>query len=438
MAVKIDSRIKKIIERDRKVMLTTTRVAFPFVADKAEGDYAYDISGNRFIDFANFIAVYPLGDNSNYEIRAAAKKQMDKLMHAAFLDFYSELPVKFAENLISMFPKGFGKVFFSNSGTEANEDAIKLSKIFTKRTHLIAFYNAFHGRSMGSLSLTASRTEHRAYLAPFIPVSHAPFPYPYRCRFHEDDPEECSKESIEFIEKNILEREVPPSEVAAIFFEPIQGEGGYIVPPKGFFKQLRELADKHGILLVDDEIQAGYMRTGKFLALSNFGVAADIYTMAKALGAGLPLAATISKTSLGDTAPGQHAGTFGGNLVAVAAANASLKYVKRNMRGLQLQVKRKSKAIFKRLNEMKESYEIVGDVRGIGLMIGMELVKNKKSKEYAIKEREKIVTDCFNNGLLLLSAGRSTIRIIPPITISSVNIEKGLDVLEEAIKNNSK
>jgi 4-aminobutyrate aminotransferase len=434
MNVKVGKKAKVVMDRDRKIMLTTTREIFSFVAESGGGDYAYDVSGNRFIDFTSFVGVYTLGVNANAEIRNAVKRQVDKLMHPAFLDFYSELPVKFAENLISMFPPGFGRVFFSNSGTEANEDAIKLSKIFTKRPHLIAFYNSFHGRSMGSLSLTATKTVHKAHFGPFVSVSHAPFPYPYRCPLHAEDPEECSKESLEYIERNILDKEVPPDEVAAIFFEPVQGEGGYIVPPKGFFKGLRELADDYGILLVDDEIQAGYMRTGKFLALNNFGVNADIYTMAKAIGGGLPLAATISRTSLGDTPAGSHAGTFGGNLVAVAAANASLNYVRRNMRNLQAQVREKGRTIMKRLNEMKERYEIIGDVRGIGMMIGTELVKNKKTKEYAIKEKDGILMECFNNGLLLLPAGKSTIRFIPPITISKANLEKGLDIFEEAVK----
>lgn len=437
MPVKIGSRAKNIISRDKKVILTTTRGMLPFVAERGAGDYVYDVEGNRFIDFTSFISIYNFGVNANPQIRGAVKKQVDRLMHPAFQDFYAELPVRFAEKLLTLFPPGFGKVFFSNSGTEANEDAIKHAKISTNRRHVIGFYNAFHGRTLGSLALTSTKTAQRAHFGPFVNVSHAPFPYPYRCAFHTDDPEECSKESIGYIEKNILGKEVPPDEVAAIFFEPIQGEGGYIVPPRGFFKMLRELADEYGILLVDDEIQAGYMRTGKFLALENFGTTADIYTMAKAIGGGLPLGVTVSKTSVGDFPPGSHAGTFGGNLVCVAAADATLDYVKRNMHSLQRQAKEKGSKIMKRLNEMKDVYEVVGDVRGIGLMIGLEFVKTKASKEYAARERDSIVTDCFSNGLLLLPAGKSAIRVIPPITISSADLEKGLDVLEEAIKANS-
>ncbi len=427
-----------IISRDRRVIFTTTREKVPFVVQKGSVDIVYDADGRRYIDFTSFVGIYTLGVNGTASIRNAAKKQVDVLMHPAFQDFYAEMPVRFAEELVSMFPRGFGRVFFSNSGTEAVEDAIKLSKMFTKRHHLIAFYNAFHGRSLGSLALTASKTTQRASFGPFINVSHAPYPNPYRCQFHSDEPDECAKESIDFIERNILGKEVPPEEVAAIFFEPVQGEGGYIVPPMSFFKQLREMAGKYGILLVDDEIQAGYMRTGKFLALENFGVTADIYTMAKALGGGLPIGATVARSSLGDVPEGSHAGTFGGNLVAVAAARASLEYVKRNMRSLQAQVKMKGKIAMKRMQEMKERYEMVGDVRGIGLMLGMEFVKDKESKAYAAKERDAIIGRCFAKGLLLLPTGVSAIRLIPPIPISVANLQKGLDIIEESIRETSK
>ncbi len=435
MGVRIDARISDVIRRDSKIMLTTTRGPFPkhtFVSDHGDGDYAYDVSGNRFIDFSSFISVYNFGVNANAEIRNAVKDQVDRLMHPAFTDYYSEHPVKFAEKLITMFPNGFGRVFFSNSGTEANEAAIKFAKIFTKRQYVIAFYNAFHGRTYGSLGMTSSNKVQRAHFGPFNSVIHAPYPYPYR--FPYGDEEECSRFCISQLRDVILEKDVASEEVAAIFIEPVQGEGGYIVPPKSFVKELRKLANDNGILLVADEVQSGYMRTGKFLALDNFGVEADIYSMAKALGGGLPFGATVTRKSLGDIPRGAHANTFGGNLLAVAAANASLDYVKRNMRNLQGQVREKSAMILKRLHEMKEKYEIVGDVRGIGLMIGMELVKSKDTKEYADKARNTVMFECFNRGLLLLPAGRSTIRLIPPITMSKGNIERGLDVLEGTVR----
>jgi len=433
MDTKITSKIKSIIERDKKVIMTSTRESYPFVSDHGDGDYIYDIAGNRFIDFSSFISVYNLGVNANRMVRDAVKKQADKLMHSAFTDYYSELPVAFAENLVSMFPKGFGKVFFSNSGTEANEAAIKFSRIFTKRQYTISFYNSFHGRTLGSLSLTASKSIQRQGFGPFPSTIHVPFAYCYRCPFKQEYPS-CGLACLDYIKEYPLAKEVSPGEVAAIFIEPVQGEGGYIVPPKDFIRGVRKLATENGILLVDDEVQAGYMRTGKFLALDNFSVNADIYTMAKSLGGGLPIGATITRNSLGTVPPGSHANTFGGNLISVAAAQASLKYVKENLRIIEQGVKKKGGYIMKRLNEMKSQYEIIGDVRGIGLMIGVEIVKDKKSKAYGIEEREAIINECFKKGLLLLPAGKSTIRLIPPLTMSDKNIERGMDLFEHSVK----
>ncbi len=431
-----NSRISEVIKRDKKIFLTTTRSAFDFVADHGDGDFTYDINGKKLIDFSGFIAVYNLGINGNAEIRTAIKKQVDKLMHAAFTDYYSELPVQFGESLIKMFPKGFGKMFLSNSGTEANEAAIKFARIFTKRQYILSFYNGFHGRTMGSLGLTASRAVHRAHFGPFSGVVHAPYPYPYRCLFNHHDDHDCGEDYLDYIKEYIFKKEIDPQEIAAIFFEPIQGEGGYIVPPKSFMKGLRKLANENGILLVDDEVQAGYMRTGKFLALENFGIEADIYTMAKALGGGLPMGATVVRSNLGDLPRGAHANTFGGNNVAVAAANASLNYVSKHKKELENGVKRKGEIILKRLREMQDDYEIIGDVRGIGLMVGIELVKDRKTKEHAVEEREKIVKSAFNKGLLLLTCGESVIRFAPPLTISEASIDRGLDILEQAIKEN--
>jgi 4-aminobutyrate aminotransferase len=428
-----EKRIAGILKRDSEVFLTTTRSAFNFVADHGDGDFAYDINGKKLIDFSGFIAVYNLGVNGNKGIRDAIKKQVDKLTHAAFTDYYSEPPVLFAESLIKMFPKGFGRMFLSNSGTEANEAAIKFARIFTGRQYVISFYNSFHGRTMGSLGLTASRTVQKTHFGPFVGAIHVPYPYPYRCLFNHGD-HDCGEDYLEYINEYIFKKEVDPKEVAAIFFEPIQGEGGYIVPPKSFMKGLRKIATENGILLVDDEIQAGYMRTGKFLALENFGIEADIYTMAKALGGGLPIGATIARKSLGNLPRGAHANTFGGNHLSIAAARASLDYVKSHKSELEKGIKKKSDMILKRLKEMQDDHEIIGDVRGIGLMIGMELVKDRKTKEHAVKEREEIVKTAFKKGLLLLTCGESVIRIAPPLTISEDSVEKGMCILEDSLK----
>ena len=432
MSVKIGDKTRSVVKRDSKIMINTTRESYPFVPDHGDGDFVYDIEGNRFIDFSTFISVYNIGVNANKEVRDAAKKQIDLLMHSAFTDYYNEKPVAFAEKLVDFMPKGFGRVFFSNSGTEANEAAIKFAKLFTGRSHIIAFYGAFHGRTGGSLGLTASKAIQREHFGPFPNVVHAPYAYCYRCPLKLEYPS-CGIACADVIKEEILSKAVPKNEVAAIFMEPIQGEGGYVVPPKEFVRKIRKTADDIGALLVADEVQSGYMRTGKFLAMDNFGVDADIYTMAKSLGGGLPFAATVARSSLGNIPKGAHANTFGGNLVAVAAANASLEYLKRNMKSLTSGIMKRSSYMIRRLNEMKDRYDIIGDVRGIGLMIGVEFVKDKKTKEPAAEKVEKILLECFNKGLLLLPAGMSTIRIIPALNAEMDNIEKGLDIFEEAV-----
>ena len=435
--VKIGDRTRRVIARDKKVFLTTTREVYPFVADHGNGDFVYDFEGNKFLDFSSFISVYNLGVNGTPEIRKAVIEQAGKLMHSAFTDYYAELPVEFAENLLKLMPSGFGKMFLSNSGTEANEAAIKFSKLFTNRQYLMAFYNAFHGRSTGSLALTASKIVQREHFGPFSDTVHVPYAYCYRCPLKQTYPD-CGFACVDYIKKYPLSKEVSGKEIAAFVFEPVQGEGGYVVPPMDYFKEIKKLADDYGMLLIDDEVQAGYMRTGKFLALDNFGIKADIYTMAKAVGGGLPLGVTVASTSLGDIPSGSHATTFGGNLVSIAAANASIKYILGNKQKLSREVVQKGALIMKRLMQMKEDYEMVGDVRGIGLMIGMELVKDKKTKVPAVKEREGILNDLFQSGMLVLPSGESSIRLIPPLTISYENLEKGMDLLESAIAKASK
>lgn len=434
IVIHMGKKAAEIIKRDHNVFLNTSMLDYNFVLKGGDGDFVYDIDGKKVIDFTSFIGVYNLGINSNEAVRTAIKKQIDVMMHGAFNEFYSELPIQFGEALIKMFPKGFGRIFLSNSGTEAVEAAIKYAKYFTRRQYTIAFYRAFHGRTMGSLAMTSSKNIQRSHFGPFTGVMHAPYVYPYRCPFKHREGEECGPEYIDYIRENILKREAPPEEVASIIFEPIQGEGGYIVPTKSFVTGLRELADEFGIALIDDEVQAGYMRTGKFLALDHFGVKADIYAMAKAIGAGLPLAATVVKSGFGDVPEGVNANTFGGNLAAVAGAYESLKYIQKNQKTLEHDIKSKGAHIMKRLEDMKDRYEMVGDVRGLGLMIGVELVKDKKSKIYATTERDTILKIALDNGLLLLPSGESTVRILPPLTISKNSIDKGLDILEAAIR----
>lgn len=433
----MEDKIAKTIRKDKELFFTTTRESFNFVAGSAGGDFAYDANGRKLIDFSTFISVYNLGDNGTAEVRNAAKRQIDRLMHAAFADFYAELPIEFAETMLKLLPAGFGRFFLSNSGTEANEAAIKFSRIFTGRQYLLSFYGAFHGRSLGSLSLTASKSVQREHFGPFPNALHAPYAYCYRCPLKSEYPG-CGIACADYIRKNTLSKEAGAKEVAAIFMEPIQGEGGYIVPPKEFVKEIRKICDDNGILLVSDEVQAGYMRTGSFLAMDNFHVKADMYTMAKSVGGGLPLGVTVARKSLGDLPAGSHATTFGGNLVSVAAGLAALKHVTANREKLSSYAREKGAYIMKRLDKMKDDYEIVGDVRGIGLMIGVEFVKSKRTKEPAIRERNSVLDSAFKNGLLLLPAGQSSIRLIPPLTISRSSLEKGMDIFEEAVRNASK
>ncbi len=431
--IKISKKANDVIKKDKNLFVTTTRESYPFVADRGDGDFAYDISGNKFIDFSSFISVYNFGVNANAKVREAIKAQVDKLMHSAFTDYYAELPVKFAEEFTSMFPKQYGKLFLSNSGTEANEAAIKFSKVITKRSSIMAFYNSFHGRTNGSLALTSSKIVQREHMGPFVNAVHVPYPYCYRCPLHQSYPD-CGFACIDYIKDYPLSKEVAGEEIAAFVVEPIQGEGGYIVPPKDYFKELKRLTDSYGMLFVSDEVQAGYFRAGKPAALDNFGVHADIYTFAKSVGAGLPLGVTMLKRSLPDIPAGAHANTFGGNLAVIAGAHALAKHVKNNMRSIEEQVHTKGRIMKSRLEKMKERYEIIGDVRGMGMMLAIELVKDRKTKEPAVKERDSIMERCFYDGLLMLPAGVSTIRIIPPLTMSMHNIEEGLGILESVVE----
>jgi len=347
------------------------------------------------------------------------------------------LPIKFGETLLKFFPKDFGKIFLSNSGTEANEAAIKFSKIFSNNQYMISFYNSFHGRSQGSLSLTSSKLIQREHFGPFLNSIHVPYPYCYRCPFKQTDSETCGFACIDYIKKYALSKEVSGKEVAGFFIEPIQGEGGYVVPPKNYFKELKKLLDKEQIMLIDDEIQAGVMRTGKFLALDNFDINADIYTFGKSIGGGIPIGVTVVRKNK-NIPSGSHANTFGGNSIAMAGGNALLNHIYKNKIDIEKEIKEKSKIILNRLNEIKEKYEIVGDVRGIGLMIGVEFVKSKKTKQPAIDKRNEIVKQAFYKGLILLGCGESSIRLIPAITIQKYNIEKALDIFEQLIKNADK
>ncbi len=416
-----------IIKRDIKAMTTAMMRDYPFVFRKGRGSFVWDVENRRYIDFASSIAVM----NAGYcvpEVVSAIKKQLANGTHCAFPDFYAETPITFVETLLDTMPSPLnkGNVFLTNSGTESNEAALKLAKWNKRRRYLIAFEHCFHGRTMGSLSMTNSKPVQREGFAPFLPVRHVPYPYWYQMKM---EPDECSNYCLDRLEKTIKQI---GGECSALFIEPVQGEGGYIVPPKGFVKGVREICNTYDIVMCDDEVQAGCWRTGKFLAIENFGVTPDIISMAKALGGGLPLGAMIAKPGLMKWNRGSHSNTFGGNLLACAAGRETLKYMKKKKLGRN--AIRIGRFIMKRANEMKEKYDNIGDVRGIGLMIGIEIVHDKKSRKPDTAERDFILHKSFDNGLILLGAGHSVIRICPPLSITKAQASHGMDIIEGSIK----
>lgn len=419
------SRSSHVIDRDLDVISSSLTREYNFVYKKAKGCYVWNVEGKQFLDFAAAVAVMNVG-HSNPMVSNSVKQQLKQGTHCGFSDFYAELPVRFAENLVSMLPKHLDRVFLSNSGTESVEAAYKLARWYTKKKWVIAFKGAFHGRTMGSLSLTNSKPIHRDRFAPFLPVKHVPYPNCYNMNMESN---ECSDYCLSKLENTMKKLD---NDLAAVFVEPIQGEGGYIVPPKGFLKSVKKLCKEHNALLCDDEVQAGFFRTGKFLAIDNFGVKPDIVSMSKSIGSGLPIGATIANKKIMKWPPGSHANTFGGNLLACAAGVAALDFAKKKKLGQN--ATKIGSLMLKRLKEMKEKYEIIGDVRGIGLMIGIEIVQSKKSRKPAKRLRNTILCEALEKRLLLLPAGESSIRICPPLIITKQQANKGLDILEKSVK----
>ncbi|MEM3397174.1 MAG: acetyl ornithine aminotransferase family protein [Thermoplasmata archaeon] len=426
---------KKIVEEDTKYLATSTKTS-PVVAAKAKNAILEDVDGNVYIDFSAGIGVLNLG-HCHPAIVEAIKTQSEKLMHFAGTDFYYEIQVELAKKLCEITPGKFAKkVFYTNSGAESNEAAIKLARWSTQRKQFMAFISAFHGRTMGALALTASKPVHRDRYFPMMPgVNHIPYAYCYRCRYKLEYPS-CDIWCAKILDEVYFDTFIPPEEVAGIFAEPVQGEGGYIVPPKEFLPEIKKIAEKHKILFIDDEVQAGFGRTGKMFAIEHFGVVPDIVSIAKAMGSGIPIGAIVFNAKYDWGVEGAHSNTYGGNLVSCAAAIATIDVIQKEK--LTARAEKLGKSMSKRLNEMKEKYELIGDVRGLGLMQATEFVKNRKTKEYAKKERDRIVELAYKRGLILLPCGKSGIRYIPPLTIEEEYLEKGLDVLESCIKDASK
>lgn len=425
----------EIIQKDKKYIMQSFSRWYPLVVDRGEGAYVYDVDGNRYLDFNAGIAVMALGHGNKATIKAIVE-QAQRLLHYSFTDFLYEPAIRLAEKLSKISPQGEGaKVFFANSGAEANEAMIKAARWSTRRQYIIAHTGSFHGRTLGALSLTASRQVQRRYFGPLLPsVEHVPFPYCYRCPFRLD-PESCGLYCVDYVEEQTL-RYIPPEEVAIFVAEAIQGEGGYIPAPDGYFVKLKKLLDKHGILLGIDEVQSGIGRTGRWFAIEHYGVIPDYVSLAKALGGGLPLGALVGREELMELDPGSHASTFGGNPVACAAAMSVIEEIEK--KGLLGQATVKGEHVVKRLREMQAKYPIIGDVRGKGLMVGAELVKDPKTKAPAKEELQKVLIGAWKRGLALIGAGDSTIRISPPLTITEEELDIGLDIIEDEIKAVSK
>ncbi len=423
--MKTSQKSKEIIERDKKVVSPSLTRPYEFVVDHAEGSTIFDIDGNAYVDFAASVAVMNIGYNCK-KVKEAVCTQMEKMVHCGFSDFYSEIPVKLSEKLSQM--TGYEKVFLSNSGAESVEAAQKLAFWYTKRCGMIAFYRAFHGRTLGALSLTSSKIKHKEHF-PSLRVVHSHYAYCYRCPLNLEYPQ-CGISCAQEIERTIFKRELSPKDTAAIVVEPIQGEGGFIVPPPEFHKEVRRICDENDLLLIADEVQSGGFRTGKFMAMENFDVRADVVCMSKSIGGGIPLGATLSSSEIMSWPPGAHANTFGGNLLAAAGGLATLEFMEDKKLGEK--AVEKGNYLMGRLNELKEKYPIIGDVRGIGLMIGVELVK--ANKDPAVEERETIVKKALEGGLILLPAGDSVIRFVPPLIIKRNEIDRGLEIFENALK----
>ncbi len=422
---KFGKKSEEIISRDNKVISPSLTRSYDLVIDHANGSIIYDIEGNSYIDFASSVAVMNIGYNCK-KVKDAVCAQIGKMVHCGFSDFYAEAPVKLAEKLCEM--TGYEKVFLSNSGAEAVEAAMKLAFWYSKKSSMIAFYKAFHGRTLGALSLTSSKIKHKERF-PSLRVLHSYYAYCYRCPFNLEYPE-CGIACALEIEKTIFKRELSPNDTSAIVVEPIQGEGGFIIPPKEFHREIKRICEENNILLIADEIQSGGFRTGKFMAMENFDVKADIVCMSKSIGGGIPLGATLSSGEIMSWAPGTHANTFGGNLLAAAGGLATLEFMESKKLGEK--AAEKGRYMLKRLNELKEKYPIIGDVRGIGLMIGVELVEENKAP--AIEKRDLIVKKALDGGLILLPAGDSVIRFVPPLIIKRDEMDKGLEIFESALK----
>jgi len=421
---------KALVQRDHGVISSSYTRDYPLVAKTGRGAMVEDVDGNTFLDFAAGIAVVSTG-HCHPAVVAAIQTQAADLIHMSCTDFYYPGMVDLAEKLASIAPgKEPKRVYFGNSGTEAIEAAMKLARYHTKRDQFIAFHGCFHGRTLGSLSLTASRAVQRRHFGALLGgVFHAPYPNTYRGA-HGVRPEHAAADALTFIENELFKRLVDPEEVAGIFIEPIQGEGGYLPAPAEFLQGLARISNKHGIMLVVDEVQSGMGRTGKWWAAEHSVIEPDMICVAKGIASGMPLSAVIAKQSVMDWKPGAHASTFGGNPVSIAAALATIGLIEREYLA---NAARMGEFMFERMADWPERHKIVGQVRGKGLMIGVEIVRDQKTKEPAADLRHRILEAAFHKGLLILGAGESTLRISPPLMIDQEQAEFAVRTIEASI-----
>jgi 4-aminobutyrate aminotransferase len=421
---------KAIIARDATVVSPSYTRGYPFVMERGYGAMVEDVDGNVFLDCAAGIAVNATG-HSHPDVVKAITEQAQRFLHMSGTDFYYEPQVRLAEELAAVVPiDGGARSFFGNSGTEAIEACIKLARYATKRDNLIAFLGGFHGRTLGALSLTASKAIQRRGFGPMMPgVYHAPYANCYRCPLGLKS-ESCAAECLNYIEDQIFLHLVSPDEVAAIVVEPIQGEGGYVVPPDHFIQRLRELTATHGILLVADEVQSGMGRSGKMFAIEHTGVRPDMIAIAKGIASGMPLGVAVARADIMTWPPGAHASTFGGNPVSCAAAVATTKLLKERLVANAAEV---GGHLFAALKALVDKHRLIGDVRGRGLMIGVELVRDRNTKERATAERDAVVNAAFDRGLLLLGAGKNAIRFSPPLVLTKDQADTAVKIFDEAL-----
>jgi 4-aminobutyrate aminotransferase len=429
---------QRVLAGDQQYISPSYTRSYPLVAKSGRGIVVTDVDGNEFYDFSAGIAVTSTG-HCHPDVVAAIQKQAGELIHMSGTDFYYEHLVQLAERLSQIAPMpGPHKIYYGNSGAEAIECALKLARYHTQRQNIIAFFGAFHGRTMGAVSLTASKPQQRRRFGPLMPgVTHVPYPDVYRGRKDaSQDPDDFALGCARFIEEKLFKTILAPEEVAAIFVEPVQGEGGYVVAPAIFMQELRRICDRHGILLVLDEVQSGVGRTGKWWAVEHTGVEPDMVCMAKGLASGMPLGVTMTRSEIMDWVPGSHASTFGGNPVCIAAALATFDVIeKENLLEHSADV---GAHMLNRMANWPAKLKLVGDVRGRGLMIGVDIVKNKATKEYAAAERDLIVEKAFERGVLFLGCGPSTIRICPPLVVTTEQADVAMDVLEDCIREAGK